>query len=195
MAGLTVAVLFAYVSGSSFVFQQEYGMSEQQFALVFAGGAVGLIGATQLNVRLLRRWSPQRILAGSLLGGLVAGVVLLVCAQTGFGGLAGVLVPLWTVLATVGLSLPNAPALALARHGETAGTAAALLGAAQSGVGALAASLVGVLGVGSMATAMAMAIVVAGSAFAANVVLWLVVRPRRLPTDEESLEPAIAVAH
>ena len=193
VTGLATAALFAYVSGSSFVFQDEYGMSEQQFAFVFAGGAVGLIGATQINVRLLRRWSPQQILVGSLLGGLVAGSVLLVSAQTGFGGLAGVLVPLWIVLAMVGLSLPNVPALALSRHGEVAGTAAALLGAVQSGVGALAASLVGVLGVGSMATAVA--IVVAGSMLAANVVLWLVVRPRRLPTDEAALEPSVAVAH
>jgi DHA1 family bicyclomycin/chloramphenicol resistance-like MFS transporter len=189
VAGLAMAALFAYVSGSSFVFQQEYGMSEQQFAFVFAGGAVGLIGATQLNVRLLRRWTPQQILGAALLAGLAAGTVLLVFAETGFGGLAGVLVPLWIVLATVGLAMPNAPALALSRHGEAAGTAAALLGAVQFGVGALAAPLVGVLGVG----AGAMAAVVAGGTLAANLVLWIVVRPRSLPAD--AAEPVIAVAH
>ncbi|MGX6602969.1 multidrug effflux MFS transporter [Micromonosporaceae bacterium Da 78-11] len=189
VAGLAMAALFAYVSGSSFVFQDEYGLSEQQFAYVFAGGAVGLIGATQLNVRLLRRWTPQQILATALLVGLAAGVVLLVFAETGFGGLVGVLVPLWTVLATVGLAMPNAPALALSRHGEAAGTAAALLGAVQFGVGALAAPLVGVLGVGSGA----MAAVVFGGMLAANVVLWVVVRPRQLPV--ETGEPVIAAAH
>ena len=56
------------------------------------------------------------------------------------------LVPLWLVLFAVGLVLPNAPALALARHGEAAGTAAALLGAIQFGVGAIVSPLVGVLG-------------------------------------------------
>jgi DHA1 family bicyclomycin/chloramphenicol resistance-like MFS transporter len=191
VTGLAMAALFAYVSGSSFVFQEEFGMSEQQFAFVFAGGAVGLIGATQFNVRLLRRWSPQQILAGSLLVGLAAGLVLVLFAQTGFGGLAGVLVPLWIVLATVGLAMPNAPALALSRHGEAAGTAAALLGAVQFTVGALAAPLVGVLGAGSVA----MAAVVAGGTLAANAVLWLVVQPRRLPAADEALEPAVAVAH
>jgi DHA1 family bicyclomycin/chloramphenicol resistance-like MFS transporter len=190
VAGLAMAALFAYVSGSSFVFQDEYGMSEQQFAFVFAGGAIGLIGATQLNVRLLRRWTPQQILGGALLAGLGGGLVLLLLATTGRFGLAGILVPLWFVLAMVGLAMPNAPAIALSRHGETAGTAAALLGAVQFGVGALAAPLVGMLGVG----AVAMATVVFGGMAAASAVLWLVVRPGRLPV-EQPIEPAVAVAH
>jgi MFS transporter, DHA1 family, multidrug resistance protein len=163
VAGLAMAALFAYVSGSSFVFQDQYGMSEQQFAFVFAGGAVGLIAA--------------------------GGLVLLVLATTGIGGLVGVLIPLWFVLAMVGLAMPNAPALALSRHGEAAGTAAALLGAVQFGVGALAAPLVGMLGVG----ASAMAVVVFGGMVAASAVLWVVVRPNRLPVEE--LEPVVAVAH
>jgi DHA1 family bicyclomycin/chloramphenicol resistance-like MFS transporter len=173
VVGFAMAALLAYVSGSSFVFQEEYGMSEQQFAYVFAGGAVGLIVATQLNVRLLRRYTPQRILIAALLAGVFSGVVLLVDARTGFGGLIGVLIPLWAALATVGLAMPNAPALALSRHGDTAGTAAALLGAVQFGVGALAAPLVGALGVG----AEAMAAVVLIGMIAANLALWLVVRP------------------
>ena len=42
--------------------------------------------------------------------------------------------------------MPNAPSLALSRHGEAAGTAAALLGCVQFGVGALVAPLVGLIG-------------------------------------------------
>ena len=189
VAGLAMAALFAYVSGSSFVFQDEYGMSEQQFALIFAGGAVGLIGATQFNVRLLRRWTPQQILGGALLAGLGFGLVLMILAATKTGGLAGILIPLWLVLAMVGLAMPNAPALALSRHGEAAGTAAALLGAVQFGVGALAAPLVGALGVG----AVAMAVVVFGGMLAATLVCFLVVRPHRLSA--EQLEPVVALAH
>jgi DHA1 family bicyclomycin/chloramphenicol resistance-like MFS transporter len=189
VAGLSMAALFAYVSGSSFVFQEQYGMSEQQFGFVFGAGAVGLIAATQYNVRLLRRWSPSRILTTALGFSALMGVVLLVFAATGFGGIAGILVPLWLVLAGAGLAFPNAPALALSRHGEAAGTAAALLGAVQFGVGALAAPLVGVLGTG----AVAMALVIAGGMLAANLVLVLVARPWRLPV--EAGEPAVAVAH
>ncbi|MFI5912235.1 multidrug effflux MFS transporter [Dactylosporangium sp. NPDC051541] len=189
VAGLAMASLIAYVSGSSFVFQDQFDMSEQQFAFVFAGGAVGLIGAAQVNIQLLRRWSPQRILSTALLIGVVSGALLLVLAATHTGGLLGVLLPLWTVLAMVGLAMPNAPALALSRHGEAAGTAAALLGAVQFGVGALAAPVVGVLGVG----AVAMSIVVFGGMVAATLTLYVVVRPRHLPTD--ALEQTVAVAH
>jgi DHA1 family bicyclomycin/chloramphenicol resistance-like MFS transporter len=188
VAGLAMAALFAYVSGSSFVFQEQYGMSEQQFGFVFGAGAVGLITATQFNVRLLRRWTPSQILAASLGFGALAALALLVSAATGFGGLAGVLVPLWLVLASAGLALPNAPALALSRHGEAAGTAAALLGAVQFGIGALAAPLVGLLGVG----AVAMALVVASGLVAASAVLVLVVRPRRLPVTAAETAPATA---
>jgi MFS transporter, DHA1 family, multidrug resistance protein len=188
VAGLAMAALFAYVSGSSFVYQDQYGLSEQQFGLVFGAGAVGLITATQLNVRLLRRWTPAQILVAALSVGALAGLVLLVDAATGFGGIFGIMLPLWVVLAGAGLSFPNAPALALSRHGEAAGTAAALLGAVQFGVGALAAPLVGVLGVG----AVGMALVVFGGMLAATLVLVLVVRPWTLPLDD--LDPAAAVA-
>jgi MFS transporter, DHA1 family, multidrug resistance protein len=189
VAGLSMAALFAYVSGSSYVLQDNFGLSEQQFAYVFAGGAVGLIGATQLNVRLLRRWSPQQILSGALLAGLGSALVLLVLAAFELGGLVGILVPLWLTLAMVGLVLPNAPAIALSRHGEAAGTAAALLGAVQFGIGALAAPLVGILGVGPVA----MAVVVFGGMLAATVVCFLVVQPHRLPAEQP--QPAVALAH
>ncbi|WP_097324992.1 multidrug effflux MFS transporter [Paractinoplanes atraurantiacus] len=189
VAGLAMAALFAYVSGSSYVLQDDFGLSEQQFAYVFAGGAVGLIGATQFNVRLLRRWTPQQILATSLLAGLAFGLVLLILSVTEIGGLVGILIPLWLVLAMVGLAMPNAPALALSRHGEAAGTAAALLGAVQFGVGALAAPLVGVLGVG----AIAMAVVVFGGMLAATLVCFLVVQPHRLPVEQP--ETVVALVH
>ncbi|WP_233219462.1 multidrug effflux MFS transporter [Micromonospora sp. RP3T] len=185
VAGLAMAALFAYVAGSSFVLQQGYGLDEQQFGLAFGAGAVGLIGATQYNVRLLRRFSPQRILVASLAAGTLAGLALVVFAATDVGGLPALLVSLWLVLAAAGLAMPNAPALALSRHGEAAGTASALLGAVQFGVGAVAAPLVGVLGTG----ALAMALVVAGGMAAALAVLLVVVRPARLA----DLEPAPAV--
>ncbi|MEV0157128.1 multidrug effflux MFS transporter [Micromonospora sp. NPDC050686] len=185
VTGLAMAALFAYVSGSSFVFQQQYGLDEQQFGLAFGAGAVGLITATQLNVRLLRRYSPRQILVAALGVGTAAALVLLALAATGVGGLAGILASLWVVLAAAGLALPNAPALALSRHGEAAGTAAALLGAVQFGVGALAAPLVGVLGNGSVA----MAVVVTGGMAAATVALFAVARPGRLPDVAPAVVP------
>ncbi|SCL72874.1 MFS transporter, DHA1 family, bicyclomycin/chloramphenicol resistance protein [Micromonospora peucetia] len=189
VAGLAMAALFAYVAGSSFVLQEQYGLDEQQFGLAFGAGAVGLIAATQYNVRLLRRHSSQRILVVALAVGSVAGLAMVAFAVTGFGGLPSLLVSLWVVLAAAGLAMPNAPALALSRHGEAAGTASALLGAVQFGVGALAAPLVGVLGTG----AVAMAVVVAGGMVAATVVLLVVVRPARLADLEP--DPTVMAAH
>jgi DHA1 family bicyclomycin/chloramphenicol resistance-like MFS transporter len=177
VAGLTMAALFTYVSGSSFVYQRQFGLDEQQFGLLFGAGAACLITGTQLNPVLLRRWSPARILLGASSAAALAGGVLFVLAATGVGGLFGVAVPLWGVLLSAGLALPNAPALALSRYGESAGSAAALLGAVQFAIGAAVSPLVGLLG--NDAPAMG-GVVLAGLALALAV-LVVVVRPWELP--------------
>ncbi|WP_156755917.1 multidrug effflux MFS transporter [Actinokineospora pegani] len=145
-SAMGMSALMAYVSGSSFVLQGGYGLDQQQFGFVFALGAVAIIGAAQVNVVLLRRWTAEVIVQRSLSAAVVAGAVFVLVSATGFGGLIGFLTTLTFLLAAVGFVLPNSPALALSRHGEAAGTAAALLGATQFGIGALVAPLVGVLG-------------------------------------------------
>ncbi|MGM1058597.1 multidrug effflux MFS transporter [Saccharothrix sp. Mg75] len=177
VAALGMSALFSYVSGSSFVLQDTYGLDQQEFGLVFAIGAVALIGASQANVVLLNRWSERRIVFGALAGALVFGVVLIAATASGFGGLIGFLVPLLLLLAGVGLVLPNAPALALSRHGEAAGTAAALLGAAQFGIGALIAPVVGLLGNDGLA----MALTMTGGVLVAWVALGATMLRRRVP--------------
>jgi DHA1 family bicyclomycin/chloramphenicol resistance-like MFS transporter len=176
VAGLTMAALFTYVSGSSFVYQQQFGLDEQQFGLLFGAGAVWLISATQLNPVLLRWWTPAQILVTATIAGTTAGGVLLALAASGTGGLFGIAVPLWAVLFAAGLALPNAPALALGGYGESAGSAAALLGAVQFGVGAAVSPLVGLLG----NDALAMGSVIVAALLLAVVVLLAVVRPWRL---------------
>jgi DHA1 family bicyclomycin/chloramphenicol resistance-like MFS transporter len=74
------------------------------------------------------------------------------------GGLPGFVIPVWAILAAMGLVIPNAPAVALVRHPDAAGTAAALLGAAQFGLGAAVAPLVGVLGNNEIALALVMTV-------------------------------------
>jgi DHA1 family bicyclomycin/chloramphenicol resistance-like MFS transporter len=185
VAGLTMAGLFSYVSGSAFVFQDQFGLDEQQFGMLFGAGAFWLIAATQLNPLVLRRWSPQQVLVAGTVVGAVAGGVLVVLAGTGTGGLPAVVVSLWAVLFACGLALPNAPALALSRHGEAAGTAAALLGAIQFGVGALVSPVVGLLG----NDAAAIGLVVVAALSLAIVVLVTVVRPWQLPDAEGQPAP------
>lgn len=188
VAGFTMAALFAYVSGSSFVLQDEFGLSEQAFGVVFGLGAVFLIGGTQLSARLLQGTTPERLLQRALVAGAVASAVLVVVAVTGIGGLPGVLLPLWVVLGLSGMAMPNAPALALSLHGEAAGTAAALVGAVRFGVGAAAAPLVGVLGNDSVA----MALVVAGGMALSLGSMLLVGRSPRLAAASAAADARVA---
>jgi DHA1 family bicyclomycin/chloramphenicol resistance-like MFS transporter len=150
--------LFAYIAGAAFVLQGQYGLDQQSFALVFAVGAIALIGATQFNVVLLRRFAPQTIALWALAAASAAGVVFLGISITHVGGLVGFVVPVWTILAAMGLVIPNTPAVALSRHPEAAGTAAAVLGATQFGLGAAIAPLVGVLGNDEFALALVMTV-------------------------------------
>ena len=156
VAALGMSALFAYIAGASFVLQGRYGMDEQVFALVFGAGAIALIGATQFNVVLLRRYKPQTIVLWALVAASLAGVVFVVLAVGHIGGVAGFVLPVWAILAPMGLVIPNAPAVALSRHPDAAGTAAAILGAAQFGLGAAVAPLVGVLGNDEIALALVM---------------------------------------
>jgi len=156
VAALGMSGLFAYIAGASFVLQGHYGLDQQAFALVFGAGAVALIGATQFNVVLLRRFAPQSIVVWALVAASLAGVVFVGLSYEHIGGLPGFVVPIWAILAAMGLVIPNAPAVALSRHPDAAGTAAALLGAAQFGFGAAVAPLVGVLGNNEIALALVM---------------------------------------
>jgi MFS transporter, DHA1 family, multidrug resistance protein len=156
VAALGMSGLFAYIAGASFVLQGHYGLDQQAFALVFGAGAVALIGATQFNVVLLRRFAPQTIVVWALVAASVAGVVFVGLSYEHIGGLPGFVVPVWAILAAMGLVIPNAPAVALSRHPDAAGTAAALLGAGQFGLGAAVAPLVGVLGNNEIALALVM---------------------------------------
>ena len=158
VGALGMSGLFAYIAGAAFVLQGRYGLDQQTFALVFGAGAFAFIGATQFNVVLLKRLSPRTIVLWALVASALVGVTFLGMALSGVDGLAAFLVPVWLILAAMGLVIPNAPALALSRHPDAAGTSAALLGAAQFGLGAAVAPLVGVLGNDELALALVMAV-------------------------------------
>src|SRR5262245_4055479 len=95
VAALGMSGLFAYVAGASFVLQGHYGLDQQVFALVFGAGAIALIGATQFNVVLLRRFAPQPIVVWALVAASLAGVVFVGLSFAHVGGLAGFVLPVW----------------------------------------------------------------------------------------------------
>ena len=157
VAALGMSGLFAYIAGASFVLQGRFGLGQTAFALVFGAGAIALIGSTQCNVVLLKRFSPQQIMVWALVAAALSGILFVALATAHVGGLFGFVIPVWAILAAMGLVIPNAPAVALTRHPDAAGTAAALLGAFQFGMGAAIAPVVGVLGNDELAMAAVMA--------------------------------------
>ncbi|TDE08237.1 multidrug effflux MFS transporter [Jiangella asiatica] len=187
--GLMMAALFGYIAGSSFVFQDVYGLSEQSYGIVFGVNSAGLILATQLNARLVRRVRSQWVLSGALVVASSSAALMLVFAVTGLFGIYGVAVPLFAILTTVGFTMPNIPALALASHGRSAGTAAALLGAMNFLVGAVSAPLVGAFGTGSSVPMAGVMLAMSALAVAA---MFLVARPARIGGLEP--DPPITVA-
>jgi DHA1 family bicyclomycin/chloramphenicol resistance-like MFS transporter len=146
LPGLTMAAVFSYVAASPFVIRVGYGLTESQFALLFAVVGLGLVIGSQANATLVRRFSPIRLLRLATPLTMLFAVAVFVVTLTGFGGLPGLIVPLWLMFAAASMVSPNASTLALQRHGERAGSAAALIGVSQSGVAAIVAPLVNVFG-------------------------------------------------
>lgn len=167
LPGLVSSALMAYVSGSPFVLQVELGLTTGQFSAFFAVGGVLLVGMAQVNAYLVHRYAPVRIIRIALPVQLVAMLVLLGVAVAGVGGAIGFLIPLALAISFQNFVPPNATALALGRHGERAGAAAAVIGCLGSLLPAAISPLVGVLG----GTAVAMAAVMVGSVAAALAVV------------------------
>lgn len=169
LPGLGQAVLMSYVVGSPFVLREGFGLSANQFALVFAVNGIGLVAGAQVNAALVRKFAPIQIIRTALPVSFTFTVLLVVLAATGAGGLPAILVALFLIMSLCSFTPPNASAIALSRHGERAGTAAAFIGALQAGVAGVVSPVVGLLG----EDALAMSTVMAGAAAAALLVLAL----------------------
>lgn len=137
--------LFVYIAGSPILFMDIFKVSAQTYGWIFAGLAVGFIGASQINILLLKKFRNDQILRFSLISQTVAGLVFLIGTTNGWFDLAGTILMFFWYLSSVGMVNPNAAALALAPFSRNAGSASALMGALQMGIGALASSTVGLL--------------------------------------------------
>lgn len=177
IGGMTFSGLFTYLSSSSFLFQDVYGLDPQQFGLLFAVNSLGIVAGVQVSAFLMRFVGPQWILAG-------AGIVLLVTSGTIVlldirgGGLVGILVPLFFFIMACGFSFPATQVLALSGHGSEAGTAASLLGALNFGLAGIISPIVGLFGI---VNAIPMGVIMGLTAVVSIVVMWAVVRPRAVP--------------
>jgi MFS transporter, DHA1 family, multidrug resistance protein len=151
-------MLFAYIGASSFVLQDEFGLSPQAYSYVFAVNSIGLFALSLASRQLVARFGPQRLLTAGQLGSL-AGAALIV-ASLALSDLPVLLVGMFVLLSSFGLSMPNSTALGMHEAPGRAGSAAGVMGICQFTVGALASPLAGVGG-----SPWSMAIVVAVCAF------------------------------
>jgi DHA1 family bicyclomycin/chloramphenicol resistance-like MFS transporter len=152
--GLGNATLMAWVAASPFLLLETHRLPAALFPVIFAAGGVCLIGGAQANAALVHRRAPEVLLRAAAPTALALGVIVLIFAATGRGGLPGLLIPLFPILFVTGLGPPNASALALTLHGEVAGTAASFIGTAQTLTSAAATVIVAAAGGGQLGLAL-----------------------------------------
>ncbi|MGW1748099.1 multidrug effflux MFS transporter [Streptomyces sp. NPDC002092] len=183
--GFAFAALFAYISASPYVIQEIYGASPQTFSLLFGLNSVGLVAVGQINGKLLvGRVRLDRALGAGLLVVIAAATALLLMSTGVLGtvGLAPVAAALFVLMSAMGVTLPNAQALALMRTKHAAGSASALLGTSSFLIGAVASPLVGIAG---EHTAVPMAVVQLAAALVALACFVGMCRPRSGRTSVE----------
>jgi len=167
--------LFAWISGTSFVLQNLYGLSPFQFGVAFAVGSVGYMGGTMLAAQLVMRLGIDGTLgigAGAMAAG---GLGMVMAVALGLTSAASLVLPMALYLAGLGMVLPQAIAGAMTPFPERAGAASALLGFIQQTAAALCGAVVGWL-LGQSAWPLAAAVAAMGCA---SLLLWTSTRALR----------------
>jgi DHA1 family bicyclomycin/chloramphenicol resistance-like MFS transporter len=185
VTGFVNAALFAYLSGATFVLQDLYGLSPQQYSYAFGLNSAGFMVCGFAAARTSERWS----VSGTLLAGLLmvgAGATGLLATAMWHLPLPVVLTSLLSLVSGVAVTTPPATSLALSDYPEMAGTASSFLGVSRFAFGGLAAPLVG-LGTGVTA----LAVVTVAAAALATPAYLLAARARR-PRDTDVLRRVAA---
>ena len=173
--GLVSASMFAYISGSSFVLQQVYGVTPQVFSICFAVNGLGLVLATQLTSRLTNRFAESRLFIAGLVISLCGTLSLLAVLALG-GPLFAVLAALFVAVACTGVVSTAGFSLAMQAQGRHAGSASALLGLLPFILGSVVAPLVGM---GGSDNAVPMGLVMASCSVLASCFYALLARKPR----------------
>ena len=164
---------FAYLAGSSFLFQNIYHVSPQTYSYIFGGIGIGLLVVGMVPARLagrvpdisLLRWSLTIPLAGAVL--LLAGFLAAAPIWYTIPVLLVTIVPL-SVMGTASFSL------ALSRQGRNAGSTSALIGCAQMILGG---AMMPVVGIAGDHTAVPMGIIMLTGYLLANIVFRKLIAP------------------
>ena len=140
--GIATAAPFAYIAGSADVFMNIYHVTEKEYGWIFAFIAFFIIGSTQLNHPLLKRFTSGQIISATLTYQAVIGLALLCGTWFNLFGQSGLIALIALFLAGQGLTNPNANALSLAPFSRHVGSAASLGGSFRMGMGGVASGLV-----------------------------------------------------
>jgi DHA1 family bicyclomycin/chloramphenicol resistance-like MFS transporter len=147
--GFLYVGMFAYVAGTPFIYINYYHVSEQQFGFFWGIVIAGATVANLINAKLVVRYGYDRILLmGTVLMALAAFATAWT-AGTGWGGLRGLVLPLFVFVSSVGFIVANSVAGAMTCFPERAGAVSALVGSIHYGSGIIGSALVGLLADGT----------------------------------------------
>ncbi|GAM32134.1 multidrug effflux MFS transporter [Acinetobacter calcoaceticus] len=134
---LTGAALFCYISSAPAVFMDQYGLNQQEFAYAFGLNAFGIMLMSSLNKHLTSRVEiTKRLKAGSLVQ-VTGAIIVFIAGLIPAAPLWLVMLGLFLAISGIGLTGPNAMALAMSKQGARAGTASAIMGSMQFACGLL----------------------------------------------------------
>lgn len=136
--------LFTYVAASPILFMDIFKVDAKTYGWIFAFMSLSFIGASQLNSLLLRKFTSEKMIYGALITQSIVSILFLILAMNHLLGLYETIAMLFLFLGCLGISNPNTAGLTLAPFSRNAGSASALMGAIQLGLGALASFAVGV---------------------------------------------------
>ncbi|TDE05625.1 multidrug effflux MFS transporter [Flavobacterium hiemivividum] len=135
--------LFTYVAASPILFMDIFEVDAKTYGWIFAFMSLSFIGGSQLNSLLLRKFTSEQMIFGALITQSVISSCFLVLAMSDLLGLYETIAMLFMFLVCLGIANPNTAALTLAPFKRNAGSASALMGAIQLGLGAVASFAVG----------------------------------------------------
>ncbi|MNK08463.1 Bicyclomycin resistance protein [compost metagenome] len=168
--GIAFSGLFTYVAGSPILFMDIFKVSGETYGWIFAFMSISFIGTSQLNSLLLKKYNSEQLVYCGLALQCIVSIAFLIAAINNWLDLYGTIAMLFLYLGCLGLTNPNTAGLSLAPFSNNAGSASALLGAMQLGLGALASMAVGIFVKDSMVP---MIVIMTSSTIIALIVLLI----------------------
>ena len=135
--------IYAYLAGTPFAYIGYYHVPPQAYGLLFGVNIAGMMLANLINSRLVMRLGSDRMFRLGATVAALAAIALAIDARLGWGGLTGLVVPLFCYVSMLGFIVANSVAGALVAFPHKAGAASALVGAMQYGTGVVTAAMVG----------------------------------------------------